>query len=517
MKKLFVILVFSFLLIPQASQAVDQRCWVKEDCKTFRTNYGATDALGGFYDAATHDDARKACETNGDGVDVFGREIGFCLPVGETVTAITFGGQNKFTNIGEFIKFIYKYGFIVGAVVAVMVIIVAGIMYIFSGGNSDTVGQAKKKIFGALIGLALMALSYTILNNLNPYLTNWRLPGIWAINAEGTTPYACNKLPATSQIAIAKKSEEAKATTAMSEAQWFIPNNNSAPSRPTVNPIVAGLSLLQEQNNLKNKSVCGFDYFIKGEKEDQFCRGDYCTPGNLCIQGVNETNRSCIQAKIAGKIYATGFFSKAVGDSNFFVKAGFGLATDFWAWKWITNISIIALCQNEGRFKDSSALEDSTPEDKINKKTMEENYLMNYTSADVDNLASDCKNSAVVGFVFKVDVNNSNDPTDETHMLGLDENGNMVDLCPYNDVGINTTEESNDNPCWAYIYSAKPGMWSFPYFITAELLKKGFIMDIDVSKITYVNINCFSATCPSNTKLNILNNIYGKKWGFIYQ
>jgi len=116
MKKLLTILIFAFLLIPQVSQTADQRCWVKEDCQTFRTNYGATDAIGGFYDAATHSDALKACETDDKGQDAFGRDIGFCLPVGEPVTTVTFGGRNKFANIGEFIKFIYQYGMVVAGV-----------------------------------------------------------------------------------------------------------------------------------------------------------------------------------------------------------------------------------------------------------------------------------------------------------------------------------------------------------------------------------------------------------------
>ena len=53
--------------------------------------------------------------------------------------------------------------FVVGAG-AVIVIIVAGIYYVISAGNADTVKKAKNALMYAVVGLVVSLLSYTIVN-----------------------------------------------------------------------------------------------------------------------------------------------------------------------------------------------------------------------------------------------------------------------------------------------------------------------------------------------------------------
>lgn len=55
-------------------------------------------------------------------------------------------------------------------VVAVVVIIVAGFQFVTSGGNAEQVTKARGKIIGAIIGLAIIALAWTIIRLVTDYV-----------------------------------------------------------------------------------------------------------------------------------------------------------------------------------------------------------------------------------------------------------------------------------------------------------------------------------------------------------
>ncbi len=76
--------------------------------------------------------------------------------------------------IGEYLSATYRYLIVVAGLVAVIVIIVAGIQWTASGGNSSTIESAKNRIIGALTGLGLAVGSYVILYTINPDLVNFR-------------------------------------------------------------------------------------------------------------------------------------------------------------------------------------------------------------------------------------------------------------------------------------------------------------------------------------------------------
>ncbi|HPW39651.1 MAG TPA: pilin [bacterium] len=72
------------------------------------------------------------------------------------------------------------YNFIIGAIgiLATVMIMYGGLKWLTSRGNSAAIGDAKEKIFSALIGLVLVFLSYTILYLVNPNLTVIKTPNI---------------------------------------------------------------------------------------------------------------------------------------------------------------------------------------------------------------------------------------------------------------------------------------------------------------------------------------------------
>ena len=183
--KIFFALVLLILIFaPQISFAIDTRCWVKSSCE----------AGGGTFYGPT-DETKDVC----GGETILGpsgsnEPLGFCMPVGQATTGMGFSGKKTFANFGEFIKWIYQYGIQVGAVLAVVMIIVAGIQWATSGGSQDKIGSARKRIGGSLMGLFLLLMSYVVLNIINPYMVNLRMPQIWKINTLGLTPPYCDMI-----------------------------------------------------------------------------------------------------------------------------------------------------------------------------------------------------------------------------------------------------------------------------------------------------------------------------------
>ncbi len=73
--------------------------------------------------------------------------------------------------IAEYITAAYRFGVAIAGVLAVIMIIAGGFVWMTAGGNSSQVDTAKTYIIGALAGLVLALGSYTLLWLINPNLT----------------------------------------------------------------------------------------------------------------------------------------------------------------------------------------------------------------------------------------------------------------------------------------------------------------------------------------------------------
>lgn len=73
--------------------------------------------------------------------------------------------------IGEYIKALYDYGLIIVGVLAVIVMMIGGILWLTAGGNQERIGQGKGFIRGGVFGITLGICSYLILFIINPNLT----------------------------------------------------------------------------------------------------------------------------------------------------------------------------------------------------------------------------------------------------------------------------------------------------------------------------------------------------------
>lgn len=72
--------------------------------------------------------------------------------------------------LAEYISAIYRYIIVVSAILGIVVILFAGFGWMISGGSSEKISESKKKIGGAIMGLLIALLSYTLLYTVNPKL-----------------------------------------------------------------------------------------------------------------------------------------------------------------------------------------------------------------------------------------------------------------------------------------------------------------------------------------------------------
>lgn len=94
--------------------------------------------------------------------------------------------------LNEYIAGIYKYAIGVVAILATIVMMVGGLVWMTAGGNQGRIGEAKQWITGALTGLILTFCSYSILYFVNPDLVKLKPIKVERIKVMETTNYLCN-------------------------------------------------------------------------------------------------------------------------------------------------------------------------------------------------------------------------------------------------------------------------------------------------------------------------------------
>lgn len=81
---------------------------------------------------------------------------------------------NEGSELPQLIRYLYEWGIALGGLVAFTALLIAGIQFLTSVGNSTKMTEAKDKIQSAIIGLALLLGSWLILYTINPELTTFK-------------------------------------------------------------------------------------------------------------------------------------------------------------------------------------------------------------------------------------------------------------------------------------------------------------------------------------------------------
>ncbi|PIR89798.1 hypothetical protein COU04_01490, partial [bacterium (Candidatus Gribaldobacteria) CG10_big_fil_rev_8_21_14_0_10_33_41] len=108
----------------------------------------------------------------------------FYLPVNNSVFAqemeVEYPELNKIkitetTSFPLYVKYIFNWAIIIGAIIAFGSLIYGGVRYLTSTGNPEALKDAKNQIFSAFMGLIILLASGLIFNTINPQLTTIQL------------------------------------------------------------------------------------------------------------------------------------------------------------------------------------------------------------------------------------------------------------------------------------------------------------------------------------------------------
>lgn len=89
----------------------------------------------------------------------------------ETITCTT-GKECSIPWIGQYISGIYNYALAIVGIIAAIVLMAGGLMWLISGGDASKITQAKELIIGSISGLVILIASYALLAIVNPDLVN---------------------------------------------------------------------------------------------------------------------------------------------------------------------------------------------------------------------------------------------------------------------------------------------------------------------------------------------------------
>ena len=499
------IIIFLFVLnlfFPLESLALDQRCFTKKTCVARRIDMGVSnqEAAEGFLVKPKECGVSQSVDSSGN---IHEDELGFCLPAGKTKAQVGIAGKRTFENIGEYIKYGYQYAIQAAAVLAVLMIIIAGFQWTASGGNTATIGSAKKRITGALIGLVIAVGSYTIIQTIDPKLTELRLPEVWLINAMPLSPIYCDEIN-NANLALALTMEEKKSLS--TEEQSKFKQQRAMDTKFDIDP----------KNNDVSKgklAECGNEYFMQGFGT-LTCIGTACgKDGRVCHKRLweEDTKYACYEASLAGNVYSQSGGGTSQGAMAYLAS----IINDGWEWGsngWIPEGGFSVGLSSEADFKgfypvckyngiknalskagsesvEIKIVEDPrTDSDNFNPDTFSQFYAIKVESSELNKTekklwneggcAGEETDGTPLGYVLVMEFNEEGDPTDEVHFLGR-EGHQIVDL------GKIPTGADFDGDLWFKIYNLTGCVTERvpQYLFTREELEKGLRLDINVDKI----------------------------------
>lgn len=89
-------------------------------------------------------------------------------------------------NIARYIRAVYKYAIGIVGILAAVVLMIGGVIWVVAGGSATMIGEAKAWIGAALTGLTLALLSYLVLATVNPALVDLKTAGIQKVGPPPT-------------------------------------------------------------------------------------------------------------------------------------------------------------------------------------------------------------------------------------------------------------------------------------------------------------------------------------------
>ncbi len=191
LKFLLVFIALLFLFIPYVVEAAEIcRCWneITNLAETKRCDPDCS-KCGDYYincnkifDAEEVEEQHRALETLKSVVPKTGTQEPFVpvvrVKIGQTevkFTGVACDGEKCSIDwIAKYISIVYQYGVGIAAILAVVMIMVGGFIWLASAGSPDKITKAKEFIISAITGLLLALFSFIILTSINPGLVRFQ-------------------------------------------------------------------------------------------------------------------------------------------------------------------------------------------------------------------------------------------------------------------------------------------------------------------------------------------------------
>ncbi len=90
--------------------------------------------------------------------------------------------ENNTAPIAKYISAIYNYGVSIVGILASLMLMIGGIIWLTAAGSSSKIEQAKEFIFSSLTGMALLLVAVILLRTINPALVEFRNPTLTTID-----------------------------------------------------------------------------------------------------------------------------------------------------------------------------------------------------------------------------------------------------------------------------------------------------------------------------------------------
>ncbi len=99
--------------------------------------------------------------------------------------------------VAQYLNAVYRYGVTLGSLLAVLMLMIGGVMYMMGGLNQTMISKAKSMMSGAVLGLILLLGTYVLLNTINPNLIKLEPIKIEVVREKGISSFTfCNEVPA---------------------------------------------------------------------------------------------------------------------------------------------------------------------------------------------------------------------------------------------------------------------------------------------------------------------------------
>jgi hypothetical protein len=195
--------------------------------------------------------------------------------------------EESTTSLANYIVAIFKYSTGVIGIIAAIVLMLAGIMWVTAAGNQEQIGSAKKMIGGGLMGIVLTFGAFLILSMVNSNLTSFKIRTIPTIAHINIAQDGCCLKGVSTETKTSEDLTEEKCA-AIPDTTFFagLKAENNECKSPTLKYFKAC------GNGVDKATICAAFSGAKGV-EDRYCNGlpdaPRCSSEQVCCSNTEPT------------------------------------------------------------------------------------------------------------------------------------------------------------------------------------------------------------------------------------